>query len=154
LKIIDNFLEKDLIKFLDKTFVHHTPHFYGHKSHEKSTPFYNSNINLDDTLITFICEKLKKQFKFKSILRAYINVQFKDMNGDWHRDDGANTILLMITKSLPKNSGCFEVKKENKVIKVDFVQNRLIFFDASLKHRGLAPKESNTPRVTFALKTL
>lgn len=154
MKIIDNFLEKDLIKFLDKTFVYQTPHFYGHKSHKKSNSFYNSNINLDDTLITFICEKLKRQLKFKSILRAYINVQFKDMSGDWHRDDGTNTILLMVTKTLPKNSGCFQIKEGNKIIKVDFVQNRLIFFDASLKHRGLAPNEPNSPRVTFAFKTL
>lgn len=151
--IIDNFLDKDLIKFFNKICVHQIPHFYGHNSHEKSNPFYKSNINLDDTLIRFICEKLKKQLNFKSVLRAYINVQFKDMDGDWHDDDGTNTILLMVTKTLPKNSGCFEIKKDNKIEKVDFVQNRLISFDARLKHRGLAPKEPNTPRVTFALKT-
>lgn len=152
--IIDNFLEKDLIKFLNKICVYETPHFYGHKSHEESNPFYNSGVNLEDNLIRFICEKLKERFKFKSILRAYINVQFKDMDGDWHDDDGTNTILLMVTKTLSKNSGCFEIKKDNKIKKVDFVQNRLIFFDARLKHRGLAPKEPNTPRVTFALKTV
>ena len=103
--IIDNFLDKDLIKFFNKICVHQIPHFYGHNSHEKSNPFYKSNINLDDTLIRFICEKLKKQLNFKSILRAYINVQFKDMDGDWHDDDGTNTILLMVTKHCLKTQG-------------------------------------------------
>ena len=61
--IIDNFLEKDLIKFLNKICVYETPHFYGHKSHEESNPFYNSGVNLEDNLIKFICKKLKERLK-------------------------------------------------------------------------------------------
>ena len=76
------------------------------------------------------------------------------MDGDWHTDDGKNTILLMVTKTLKNGSGDFQIKIDNKINKVSFVQNRLIFFDASFQHRGLAPKELNTPRITFAFKTI
>jgi hypothetical protein len=55
----------------------------------------------------------------------------------------------MATKSLPKGSGTLEVGKEK--IKFDF--NKLVMFDAKTKHRGLAPKEFNTPRITLAFKT-
>jgi hypothetical protein len=154
MKIIDNFLEKELIEYLKNVFMFKTPHLYGHKSHEKSNFFYNSDINMDDTLIKFIILKLQKEFKFNEVLRSYINVQFYGMEGDWHTDDGKNTILLMVTKTLKNGSGDFQIKMDNKINKVGFVQNRLIFFDASFQHRGLAPKELNTPRITFAFKTI
>jgi len=154
MKIIDNFLEKELIEYLKNVFMFKTPHLYGHKSHEKSNFFYNSDINMEDTLIKFIILKLQKEFKFNEVLRSYINVQFYGMDGDWHTDDGKNTILLMVTKTLKNGSGDFQIKMDNKINKVGFVQNRLIFFDASFQHRGLAPKELNTPRITFAFKTI
>jgi hypothetical protein len=77
------------------------------------------------------------------------------MDGHWHQDDGKNTILLMITKTLKKNSGQFQIKDKNNIItKINFVQNKIIYFDASLLHRGLAPEEINTPRITLAFKTI
>lgn len=155
IKIIDNFLEKDLIIYLEKIFVFETPHYYGHASIvSKSDKFYNSNINTEDILIKYLIIKLKNKFKFNQVLRSYINVQYNGMNGDWHKDDGNHTILLMVTKTLEKGSGQFEIKDNEKINKIDFVQNRLIYFDATKHHRGMAPKEINTPRITFAFKTI
>ena len=154
IKIIDNFLEKDLIIYLEDVFMFKTPHFYGHKSHEKSNFFYVSDINMNDTLIKFIILKLQKEFKFNEVLRSYINIQFYGMDGEWHQDDGSNTILIMITKTLKKGSGQFELKDSKKINKIDFIQNRLIHFDATKFHRGLAPEETNTPRITLAFKTI
>ncbi len=154
IKIIDNFLEKDLINYLEKLFIYNTPHYYGHSSTEKSNEFYNSNLNINDAMINFLIIKLKKQFNFNQVLRSYINIQHNGMNGNWHQDDGSNTILIMITKTLKKGSGQFELKNNEKINKIDFIQNRLIYFDATKHHRGLAPKEINTPRITLAFKTI
>jgi hypothetical protein len=154
MKIIDNFLEKDLINYLEKLFIYSTPHYYGHVSNEKNNEFYNSNLNINDTMINFLIIKLKKQFNFNQVLRSYINIQHNGMNGNWHRDDGSNTILIMITKTLKKGSGQFELKDKDKINKIDFIKNRLICFDANKFHRGLAPKEINTPRITLAFKTI
>lgn len=156
INVIDNFLEKDLIEYLEELFIYKTPHFYGHTSNRnnKNFSFYSSSINTEDTLISFIIRKLKNKFNFNKVLRCYINIQFHNMNGNWHQDDGSNTILIMITKTLNKNSGQFEIKINNKIKKIDFIQNRVVCFDATKFHRGLAPKEINTPRITLAFKTI
>jgi len=155
MKITDNFLEKNLMEHLEKVLVHDTPHFYNQKSnHENSSRFYISLINTNDTLISFVIKKLKDRVNFKEILRSYINIQFNGMDGNWHQDDGTKTILLMITNTLSKDSGKFQIKINNKIESIDFVQNRLICFDSTYFHRGLSPKEINVPRITLAFKTI
>jgi len=154
-KIIDNFLENDLINHLEYIFLR-VPHYYGQSSNADGTgvSFYKNEFDLKDSLIQYLCVKVQKKFKQKlGFLRVYINVQHNNMNGDFHEDDGDMTILLMVSKTLKKDSGQFEIKKDNKITTIDFVKNRLIFFDAKLKHRGTAPKEKNKVRITLAFKT-
>jgi hypothetical protein len=155
LKYKDNFLENDLINHLEYSFLR-IPHYYGHSSKADGTGvcFYNHEFNLSDPLIQYLCVKVQKEFEQKlGFLRVYVNVQHNNMDGDFHEDDGNMTILLMVSKTLKKGSGQFEIKKDKKIARVDFVQNRLIFFDARLKHRGTAPKEKNEVRITLAFKT-
>ena len=154
MNVIDNFLEKDLIEYLEKLFIFNTPHYYGHTSNKKGNKFYFSNLNTEDILIKYLIIKLKKKFKFNQVIRSYINIQYNGMNGDWHPDDGSHTIILMITKTLKKGSGQFEIKDNEKINKIDFIQNRLIYFDATKQHRGMDPKEINTPRITLVFKTI
>ena len=137
INIKDNFLEKILIKYLENIFIHKTPHYYGQVSNKGGkNHFYSSMLNINDTMINFLITKLKTEFKFNQILRSYLNVQYNGMNGDWHKDDGNNTILLMITKTLKKGSGQFQIKdKDNVIKKIDFIQNRVICFDATKLHR-------------------
>ena len=54
----------------------------------------------------------------------------------------------MVTQSLDKEE-YFEIKNENKI---NFVQNRLIYFDAKKLHRGLAPTKLGKVRITLAFK--
>jgi len=155
-KIIKNFLEPDLITFLEKKFLYDVPHHYGHVSDSNDSNainFYNSFINTNDTMIDFIIKKLKKHFTFGEVLRSYINVQHYKMDGNWHVDDGALTLLLMITKTLKKGEGCFQIKENDNITSYDFEQNTLIGFNAKLLHRGLAPNSVNDIRVTLAFKT-
>lgn len=149
-KIIDNALDKDLINYLNNIFIYKIPHFYGHSSNENSLKFYTSDLNKEDIFINYIVNALNIK---NNILRSYINVQFNGMEGDWHIDDGTETILLMISKTLMKNSGEFKLKKENNIINIDFIQNRLIIFNSKILHKGCAPIEINTPRVTLIFKT-
>ena len=156
-KIIDNFLDEDLIKHLEFFYSFRSPHFYGQHSRldvKKQIWFYYSELNLNDNLTQFLHNKIKKQVGFNKVISAFLNIQFKGMNGIFHSDRGNNTIVLMITKTLKKGSGTFEIKENNIVKKIDFVQNRLLCFDAKKLHRGLAPKENNTPRITMAFQTI
>ena len=140
----DNFLDEDLINY------------YGHSSVKGAgNAFYNHDLNVQDDMVRYLCEKIQRvQGKPIEILRVYFNVQHSGMDGDWHEDDGDVTYLLMITKTLQPGDGCFEIKEKNKIKKIHFVQNRLIYFDSSMSHRGRSPKEYEIePRITLAFKT-
>tara|TARA_R100001163_G_scaffold60753_1_gene50250 strand:+ start:7840 stop:8343 length:504 start_codon:yes stop_codon:yes gene_type:complete len=152
---IDNFLDEDLLQYLRSLFIK-LPHYYGHSSKEgKGNAFYNHDLDLSNDLFRFLCEKIQKIEGLPiEVLRVYFNVQHCGMDGDFHRDDGDVTYLIMITKSLQPGDGCFEIKEKNKIKKIDFVQNRLIYFDASMPHRGRSPnKYEIEPRITLAFKT-
>jgi len=158
IKVIDSFLDTDLSKFLEKYFLE-IPHYFGHSSLGLDTdiPFYQSNLNLNDPLIYFLCLKLQKQVDYKlGFIRAYINVHYSNMPGGFHIDDGEITFVLMTSKTLQKGSGQFQIQINNdinNIQSIDFVQNRLVIFPANWKHRGLDPVEHATPRVTLAFKT-
>ena len=66
-------------------------------------------------------------------------------------DDGDFTMLYMVTPTL-NDSGCFEYMDGGVVKQIDFVQNRLIWFQGKeLMHRGMSPNTA-TPRVTVSFK--
>jgi hypothetical protein len=158
LKIIDNFLEPDLSKYLEQYFLE-IPHNFGWSSTglDSGTPFYQTNLNPYDPLIKFLCLKVQKQVDYNlGFLRVYINIHYSNMPGDFHEDDGDTTFLLMTSKTLQQGSGQFQIQINNdigNIQKIDFIQNRLIIFPALWKHRGLDPIEHATPRVTLAFKT-
>ena len=79
-------------------------------------------------------------------------MQFNGMDGGWHKDDGDRTYMLMVTPTLKKDSGLFEIKdNNNKVHKITFEQNKLVVFNAKLAS-WLAQEEKGIPRITLAYK--
>jgi hypothetical protein len=158
IKVIDNFLEDDLSKYLEQYFLE-IPHTFGWSSTglNNGSPFYQANLNPYDSLIKFLCLKIQKQVDYRlGFLRVYINIHYSNMPGGFHQDDGDTTFVLMTSKTLLIGSGPFQIQKNNdinNVESIDFVQNRLIIFPALWKHRGLDPKEHATPRITLAFKT-
>jgi len=149
-QIIDNWLSKDLTEYLKDYFLYRFPHYYGHQSNPNNNEncFYNSICNPQDALNNFLFFKIKKTLnKNLNLIRMYINIQHPNMNGSFHTDDGEITCLYMVTKTL-EDSGHFEIENEEKI---NFIQNRLVCFDATKSHRGLAPKEG--VRITLAFKT-
>lgn len=156
IKVIDNFMDNDVVVALEKHFFE-IPHYYGHFSVDAGNKFYATDLDLRNPLVMCVSEKIKKTVEFKlEFLRQYINVQHNYMDGSFHSDDGQVTFLLMSSKTLKPGSGQFQIKvnnDDNNIQSVDFVQNRLVMFDATWAHRGMAPLEPNTPRITLAFKT-
>ena len=151
MRIVKNWLDKD-VAYSIQSYLLKKSDTYSEASLSKSnSKFFSCPFDIhNDTYIKSLFPELIKQFKYDiEIIRSYANLQFTKMDGEWHTDDGQITCLWMATKSLPKGSGTLEVGKEK--IKFDF--NKLVMFDAKTKHRGLAPKEFNTPRITLAFKT-
>jgi hypothetical protein len=151
-KIVDNWLDQDLVEFLEYNFLYEKAHWFGHSSLGKSKNindcFYSHELDGNEPINKYLFYKLKKTLNINlNLLRMYLNIQWKEMNGFFHTDDGDITCLYMATKTREKDSA-FEIKGSDKI---KFVQNRLICFDANKMHRGTAPNDG--VRITLAFKT-
>tara|TARA_R100000908_G_scaffold63063_2_gene43255 strand:- start:1084 stop:1548 length:465 start_codon:yes stop_codon:yes gene_type:complete len=151
MKIIKNWLRKDVGIDIRDYLLGCKYEYRSTSTNKSSNTFFISNFDLTtNQTIMWVAEKLVKEFGYDiNIVRAYANLQFTGMNGEWHTDDGETTCLWMATESLPKESGEFQTK--DKKVKFDF--NKLIMFDSKKAHRGMGPKKLNTPRITLAFKT-
>tara|TARA_R100000008_G_C3477005_1_gene111865 strand:- start:40 stop:507 length:468 start_codon:yes stop_codon:yes gene_type:complete len=149
-KIIDNWLDKDLIEFLHPWFLYNSPHFFSQKSSEKDENlFYISNLNLNDPLSMFLNYKLQKTLNIQCYCDdLYVNIQHPDMEGSYHTDNCDITCLLMVSDTL-EDCGHFDLKDEKMI---NFVKNRLIIFDSKKLHRGLAPIKG--VRMSLAFKMI
>ena len=150
MRIIENYFDPILLKLLHEHILKE-PLSYGEFSKSVDDKrFFSLNFDFQDNLTKYLCmtvaETLKQQTGF---LRVYANIQFKDMHGSFHSDDGDNTVLVMISDTLDQGDGCF-VRGERSV---DFVQNRCIIFNAKDDHKGLASTKEEKPRITLVFKT-
>ena len=146
-----NFLDKDFINYLTNHYLINTQHQYGHASRPgitKGTFLYKEFIMMELLVVTY---KIIEEFKVNQFKKNIHNVSaVNGMDGGWHKDDGDRTYMLIVTPTLKKDSGLFEIKDNNKVHKITFEQNKLVVFNAKLWHHyGLAPKEKGIPRITF-----
>ena len=159
-----NFMDEDFITYLSNYYLINVLHRYGHTSRRGTggKTFFATEVN-HDVVSNFVTYKLRKKFGVNQFNRIYINLQFNGMGGDWHLDDGKKTYMLMVTPTLKKDSGCFEIcdtltpeppTEKTKIHKVAFEQNKLVIFTAKLWHRGRSPLEVNTPRITLAFKSI
>jgi len=158
INIIDNWLEKDLSDFVENSFLHEYPHYFDHTPTDNDNKvFYNCELNHNDTLVKLLFYKAKKTINKKlKLVRTHFNIQHPGMNGGWHTDSSQLSFVYMVTQTLKKKEGTFQIKINNKIKTIDFVKNRLIIFDSNLIHRGNAPlmndKRNVNARITFTLK--
>lgn len=151
----DTFLDNVYIEYLADKWTYKTPHMYGGDSVPGGNSFYSTWMDPNrHESIEFIFSKIQKSIIKQplKILRSYLNIQHVGMDGEFHFDDGHLTCLLMVSRTLDEKTegGAFEYIENDKIKKIDFVQNRLIIFK-NYKHRGCAPK-IKIPRITLAYK--
>lgn len=158
-QIIDNFLEKDLIVHLDQYLTYKTPYWFNHgtratnDNHYEGKNFGRCNLNVNDILYNYIFNKIQKKINKKVICEdLYLNLHFADQPGDWHQDPYDLTFILMTSATRHSTDGCFMYKKNKKIVRVKFVQNRLLVFPASIEHKALDSKEPHYSRITMAFK--
>jgi len=148
--VIDNWLEPQLADFMSTYLLEGILYSPAHQSIEgdKDSITFLAGVIPMNPLINFIIYKLNF-IKPVKVLRVYTNLQYQNMEGTFHSDDGDITFLYMPSKGLNLDEGHFEIKDEEKI---EYKFNRLIYFDAKKMHRGNAPKQ-NIPRITLAFKT-
>ena len=165
IEILDDWLDLEFCNHLSEHILYCMPHVYGHTSitggsrvtdilsGAPSQKFYTVDFGEESFHIKYMCRKLHKEvFQYEcQFVRVYANIQFKGMNGSFHKDKADLTVVYMVTPTL-EGSGSFEYKDGTEVKKVDFVQNRLIIFEGGdVFHRGMSP-DIDSPRVTVAFK--
>ena len=160
IKIIDNWLDSDLIDHLSEKFLYHYPHRFIEKSLDTKPIMYSYDFNPGDTLIDFLSTKVLNQVTNShnlSFTRIYFNVAHPGMNGMFHVDskdpNAGPSIMLMVT---PKgHGGEFYYKPDpgdkNLLQTVAYEQNRLLIFDANVEHYGASFRDK--PRITLVFKT-
>ena len=116
----------------------------------------DNDLFLSRCILGFIVDKMKTNL---SLGKIYANVQYAGQDGSFHTDNTtphSRTAILMLSKTLPKGSGTFQIHTEgfsNKIETHEFEQNKLLWFKSDLEHRGNAPLKSGPPRITLAVKT-
>jgi hypothetical protein len=141
--IINNFLSIDLNNYLNN-YLKDNVKLVSQTSNnlENKKPFLMGIFNYCP-LMDFIFNKIQNKIKKKlTLTRCYSNLQYPDMDGSFHTDDGDITCLYMI-----HGNGPFEIKNDKKI---KFKEGRLIIFDAKKLHKGHAPKKGY--RITLAFK--
>jgi|TARA_R110002020_G_scaffold102695_1_gene240949 hypothetical protein len=137
-----NFLGKEMNGFL-QSYLKYINYRIQQSRGGKTSDFLQGQVPFD-SLMDFIFFKIKNILgKNLKLLRVYTNLQYSNMPGDYHIDDGHMTCLYMVN-----GEGDFEIKDESKI---KFEEDKLILFDAKKPHKGNAPKKGD--RITLAFKT-
>ena len=150
IKVYDDVLSEDLLNFIQIEIeqTHWTTHgteTFGNQN------FFNC-ITTDwlshNYLLKIFNEKL--MIKTKSLIRSYMNCYPPQSQGDYHVDDGMQT-LLFLTDDWDENwQGQVSFKNNDDVL---YKKNRLIVFDSSIEHKANI-NLSNKNRHTIAWKTI
>ena len=145
--IVDNFLPTILAEGVYNHILFNCKHSYGHSS-VGGNRFYTVDFNIKDPIIEKIFNFLKEHTNY-TLKRAYANIQYSGMDGEWHFDDGDKTALIFLNKNIEE--GYLQI--DNSSTNIEPLFNRLVLFDGSkTKHRGLSPSNPGVPRISLAFK--
>jgi len=154
-EVIDNFLEKeDFYKFQNEIFDKHIPWYYRESQIWESTDdindigyfslgFFNDFFN-DFNGFNYFLFKIYKKLKCNALIQSRANLllrQEKNKKFYFHTDYSfkCKTAIYYMNNN---NGGT--ILDENKNIKIENIENRMLVFDSQIKH--CASIQSNTKR--------
>ena len=149
IKVYDHVLSEDLLNFIQEEISQ--AHWKVHGSLETKQNFFNcvtTNWFSHNYLLRFFNKKVMTQTK--SLLRSYINCYPPQSQGDFHADDGMQTLLFFTDEWEEYWLGQVNFKNNDDVL---YKKNRLIIFDSSIEHKANI-NLSNKNRHTIAWKTM
>ena len=149
IKYFDDVLSEDLLNFV-KSEIYGAQWMVHGSSHEKSNDFFNCVTTgwLSHNYLLQLFNK-KEMTKTNSFLRSYINCYPPHSQGDFHTDDGMQTLLFCTDEWDKDWQGEIMFKNNDNV---DYKKNRLVVFDSSIEHKANINLSSKN-RHTIAWKT-
>jgi hypothetical protein len=161
IKIIDNWLDKDVVTHLSDQVLYNYPHYFVESSLNKGPTMYSHDVGPGNLLIDFLFNKIKKEYEPTygqlDFTRTYFNIAHPGMDGEFHVDskdpNAGPSFMLMIT---PKGKeGAFYYKPDPNddlcIEKIDYKEGRFLIFDSDMEHYGQSFKDK--PRITMVFKT-
>jgi hypothetical protein len=145
-KIIDNFLEKDdFKKFQDEIFnINNTPWFYRESQTCENFEDLNDigyfslgffyNLHNDFNNYNYFLYKIYEKLGCKALIQSRANLFLKQNNvGKLYFHTDFNFECKTAIFYLNTNNGG-TILDENKKIKIDNIENRMLIFDSSIRH--------------------
>ena len=154
IKVIDNlFKDKDYLDLINNRFVDLDYKLQSSKQDLSDKELFNFLYSeLNPASYEFLLYKIQSLdcLNIQSINRIYANGNFatEGASGRWHTDDGKITALFYPCEWDIKNGGGTSFKDGTTV---DYVQNRLLLFDADMEHKA-DPHLADAIRYTIAIK--
>jgi len=156
-KLIENFITDDEIHEINEI-INNSQWIYSNYSTMESPAIFWSiiikNKIFEDKILKRIEKRMGKKFE---VLKVKVNGQTYGLDGSWHSDyidDGHYTFLIYVSEIHPYNiqtvGGYTHFYIDNNVIGIEPYQKRAVFFDARIKHKGMAPRTKNILRTSIA----
>jgi hypothetical protein len=82
--------------------------------------------------------------------RIIANGQVKGQNIDWHTDHGHKTVLYYPLAWKPEWGGSTYFKIDGEQQEIQYKQNRIVTFNASISHSASCPAADNILRISIA----
>jgi len=161
--VFDNFLTNDELTFTENYFKKPVWEF-GHSTiaadSDSSQKWFIAHLDHLPFFTEYLKEKIENVIDLKcSLDRVYANGQTILNDGNWHIDDDYPdyiTALLYIsdidTRNVDQIKGHTEFQMDNHIISLQPMKNRLVVFESSRPHRGLAPNVPGFLRISIAWK--
>lgn len=157
--VIDDFLTKDEMTFVDNFFDRDVKWAYGHKT-DLSTKikWFVCSLKENPFFTDYLLSKINKLTKYEwSFENVYANGQTMLLDGGWHKDRTADmTAILYVSDITPQNiknvNGYLNYKINNEIKSIEPYKNRLVIFNSDVVHRGLAPNDPGVFRISIAWK--
>jgi len=164
IKVYNDFMTEtelnDAIKIIDNN--HWSYGGISNTEKDDDTKFWHMNLNEVPHFSETIFKKIKESVSMEDLEleRVYANGQTCGLDGSYHTDsieDGHYTFMLYLSDINHNNveaiQGHTEFKTNSRIISIEPIKNKGIFFKSDMLHRGLGPsRRSNILRVTVAYK--
>ena len=154
IKVVDNFLDEDMLSYVQEL-VFNLKYRVQSSTPEGPWNFLTSaGPFIEHDVFKWIARKIDSLefINVKDYNRVYANCNASgsDNGGKWHRDDGSITALFY---PMEWDSKTFKggTEFEDGTV-VDYVTNRIVFFDAKIKHRAQEHFCKDHLRYTVAYK--
>tara|TARA_R100001509_G_C4776027_1_gene184645 strand:+ start:58 stop:522 length:465 start_codon:yes stop_codon:yes gene_type:complete len=135
IKVYDNVLSEDLLNFIKEEILgtQWTVHGSNDPFGTKNGFFYCITTNwLSHNYLLKLFNK-NKMTKTDELLRSYVNCYPPQSQGEFHTDDGMQTLLFFTDDWEDKWQGEVMFKDNDSV---DYVKNRLVVFDSTIEHKA------------------